>query len=78
MKFEEAIAIAKNECGFIHAAEERVINAIIHDVKTPCYLFAIDGIVYYFGFDGVDLHKGKHNAKRSEQLINRGEVWIIR
>lgn len=78
MKFTEAYAIARSECNFINAATERVMNAMTYGGRTPCYLFAIDGEVYYFGFDGVDLHKGKHSAARSAQLINSGEVWIIR
>lgn len=78
MRFKEAYEIALNECAFINHATEVVKRAIRNGEQSPCYQFAIGDEVFYFGFDGVDLHKGKHTARRSAQLINRGEVWRVR
>lgn len=78
MTFNQAYEIAMQECGFMQHATEVVKAAIINGEQSPCYQFAIGGEAFYFGFDGVKLHKGKHSAKRSAQLINRGDTWIIR
>lgn len=78
MKFIEAYRIAKAECKFIQAATERVIDAMTHGGRTPCYQFSIGKEAFYFGFDGVDLHKGKHSPNVSARLINNGETWVIR
>ena len=78
MTFNEAYAIAMEECAFMQHATEVVKNAIRNKEQSPCYVFAVGSEAFSFGFDGVDLHKVKHTAKRSEVLINRGDAWIVR
>lgn len=78
MTFNEAYKIAIAECEFMNHATEVVANAIRNKTESPCYQFAIGNEAFYFGFDGVDLHKGKHTAKRSAELIRRGDTWQIR
>ncbi len=46
---------------------------------TNCIQFSTaPGEVFYYGFDGVDVHKGKHTAKRAAYLLKRGGVLVIR
>ena len=78
MKFAEAYEIAYNECNFIRRATERVKECIMLGQASPCFLFTIGTETFYFGFDGVQVVKGKHTQKRSEQLIMNGETWIVR
>ena len=48
------------------------------DDATPCMIFTVSpGETFYYGFDGCDIAKGKHNPRRAPQLIDRGEVLII-
>ena len=78
MKFEEAYEIAINECEFMKHATEVVINAMRAGEQSPCYQFSIGSEAFFFGFDGVDLHKGKHSPKRAATLIARDETWVVR
>ena len=78
MKFNEAYEIAMNECGFMKHATEVVINAMRAGEQSPCYQFSIGNEAFYFGFDGVDLHNGKHSQRRAAALIARGETWVVR
>lgn len=78
MKFKDAYYIALLECEYLRHADEVMMNAFRQKVQSPCYRFAIDGDVYYIGFDGVDLHKGKYSKARSRKLIEQGDVLIIR
>lgn len=78
MKFEEAYEIAINECGFMKHATKVVIDAMRSRQSSPCYQFSIGDEAFFFGFDGVDLHKGKHTPARAATLIERGETWRVR
>lgn len=78
MGFNQAIVIAMRESEEIVKAVDKVRDAVICGEPSPCYFFAIDGRVFYFGFDGVDLHAHYHSAPRSAELIARGEVLVIR
>ena len=78
MKFAEAYEIAMNECEFIKRAMARVQECIMLNIPSPCYLFSIGDEVFYFGFNGADVLKGKHTHKRSRQLIDADSVWRVR
>lgn len=77
MTFKEALIIARDNEIFRKHFDE-VMTAKFHKIPTACMVFAVDGECFYFGFDGVDLSKGKHTEKRSRQLIDRNEALIIR
>lgn len=49
-----------------------------NDQKTYCLLFSPNlEEVFYYGFDGVDVCKGKHSAKRAKYLLESGQVDLI-
>lgn len=78
MTFNEAFKIATRENAEVQRAAEIVGHAIITNTASPCYTFSIGAEAFSFGFDGVDVHKVKHTAKRSATLINRGDALVVR
>lgn len=78
MSFMEAL-----DYGLMHSEEvcEQYVRATdAHDlgINCPCLQFAIDGEVFFFGFDGVDYQAGKHSAKRSAKLLRDNRCLILR
>lgn len=78
MSFMEAL-----DYGLMHSKEVceqfvRATDAHDHGGECPCLQFAIDGEVFFFGFDGVDYLAGKHTAKRSATLLQRNRCLILR
>ena len=56
----------------------RVKSAMKNGGSTACLFFTCGtGESFYYGFDGVDLHCGKHTARRSSVLLQRGNVLVI-
>lgn len=77
MKFKDAFKIAMGNDSF-RKHHENVVKSVDAGVHTGCMIFAIDGECFYYGFDGVDLHKGRMTERRSEILLSRNECLIIR
>ena len=77
MTFKEAYKIATQNEDF-SKFDKRVKYCVEKGIQSECIVFSIDGNCFYYGFDGVTLHKGKHTQKRSEYLIKKGEVKTIR
>lgn len=76
MKKSEILNLALSNTDFsIH--ENHMKKCMEEKRESSCIIFAIDGIVYGRGFDGVDLIFKKQNPERSQTLINRGNVLII-
>lgn len=75
--FKKAFQIALQTEWFQNAVKH-VDDCIDKGERSACYFFAVDGIVYYYGFDGVNLRKGAHNDKRSAYLIAHTEVPIVK
>lgn len=43
-----------------------------------CMIFTVEpGETFYYGFDGVDLHKGKHTRRRAEFLEDNARTLVI-
>ena len=77
MTFKEAFKIAMKNNEFKDAT--KIIDlANAMNQQTPCILFSIGDESFYYGFDGVDIHKGKHSAARAKQLIEAGHTMVIR
>jgi hypothetical protein len=82
MNVVDAFKIALSNSEFIEhdnmvkLAEQ--VNALGYAAKTACLLFCIDEEVFYYGFDGVRLHKGKHTPARSAYMIRNHNVLKIR
>ena len=78
MTFKQAYKYAMEHSKKFREHDERVKNAIANHKMTPCLIFSVDpGQTFYYGFDGVDLHQGKHTAKRSQYLIENEQTLII-
>lgn len=77
MKFAEAYKIAMNSSAKFRAHDANVNRAIAAGISSPCMVFAINDETFYYGFDGVDVLKGKHTPYRATVLINRGDAFII-
>ena len=78
MKFNEAFEIAMAESADFRGHVDQVREAQESNGRTGCLIFSIGDESFYYGFDGLDIVKGKHSAKRSAYLINRGETLVIR
>lgn len=78
MTFTQAFLIADAETGAMTRAARRVSDAILAGEPSPCYIFAVDGEAFSYGYDGVEVHAVKHTPKRSAELINSGAALIIR
>ena len=76
IKFKEAYEIAMKNEDF-SKFDKHVKDCVEKGIQSACRVFSIDGICFYYGFDGITLHKGKHTQKRSEYLIKKGEAQII-
>lgn len=77
MKKSEILKLALSNIDFsIH--EKHMEKCVEENRESSCIIFAVDGIVYGRGFDGVDLIFKKQTPERSQILINRGNVLIIR
>lgn len=77
MKAKEAIELARARSARAQEFYERVQGAIADSGVTGCYIFAIGAETFYYGFDGIDLHCGKHTKKRAAYLIGHGLAEVI-
>ena len=77
MTFKEAFKVAMKNNEFKDAT--RIVDlANAMNQQTPCILFSIGDESFYYGFDGVDIHKGKHSATRAKYLIEKGYTLVIK
>lgn len=78
MTFKQAYGYAMAHSESFRKHDARVKAAQASGSASACMIFSVEpGEVFYYGFDGVDMHKGKHTARRAATLLDRGEVLII-
>lgn len=78
MTFEKAYKYAIEHSNIFRKHDAEVKKAMEVGEATACLIFSVEaGETFYYGFDGVDLHKGKHARRRAETLFNRHECLII-
>lgn len=78
MTFKEAYAIAMEKSAKFRAHDVRVKEAQANGGETGCLVFTVSpGESFFYGFDGIDLHAGKHTRRRAATLCARDEVLII-
>ena len=78
MTFKQAYAYAMANSARFRAHDVAVKAAQEKGEQSSCLVFSVEpGETFYYGFDGVDLQKGRHTAKRAAQLLNRESVLII-
>lgn len=79
MTFCKAFEYAMKNSEVFRKFDKMVERAIENGTDSGCMVFTIgqSGETFYYGFDGVDLHQGKHTARRAQILLNRGEAYTI-
>lgn len=78
MTFRQAYKIAMEKSAKFRAHDARVKDAQTNGGETGCLMFSVSaGETFYYGFDGIDLHAGKHTRRRAQTLLDRCEVLII-
>ena len=77
MTFKEAYKYAKENSEEFNRIDSQIKADAKQGVQSACLQFQIDGEVFYYGFDGVDWHRGKQTPKRAEYLIRKEETLII-
>lgn len=79
MTYSKAYEYAMKNSEVFRKFDKRVDRAIDNGADSGCLIFTIGetGETFYYGFDGVDLHQGKHTARRAEVLLRRKEALVI-
>ena len=78
MTFKQAYTIAMERSERFRRHDAKVKAAQGGNEKTACCVFTVEaGQTFYYGYDGTEIVKGRHSARRSQVLIDRGEALII-
>ena len=78
MTFKEAYAYAMANSRRFREHDKSVKEHEKNGTTSPCLVFSVEpGETFYYGFDGVEMQKGRHTRRRAATLLNRGEVLII-
>ena len=78
MTFNQAYKYAMARSYIFRRFDYEVKEAQKNGTDIGCMIFCTEpGETFYYGFDGVDLHKGKHTRRRASVILNRGEALII-
>lgn len=78
MTFKQAYEYAMAHSETFRKHDARVKAAQESGTQSGCMCFSVEpGETFYYGFDGVDMQKGKHTRRRAATLLNREEVLII-
>ena len=78
MTFKQAYGYAMAHSEAFRKHDAKVKAAQANGTECGCMIFSVEpGETFYYGFDGVDMHKGKHTARRAATLFNRADVLII-
>ena len=78
MTFNKAYKYAMEHSESFRNHDARVKEAQSKGEQSACMTFSVEpGEAFYYGFDGVDLHKGKHTSRRAATLFEREELLII-
>lgn len=78
MTFANAYKYAMEHSSVFRAHDAKVKEAQANMEPSGCMVFSVaPGEVFYYGFDGSDILKGKHTRKRAETLTHNDRVLII-
>lgn len=78
MTFKQAYEYAMEHSEKFRRHDAAVKEATKNNEQSACMVFSVEpGETFYYGFDGVDIQKGKHTSRRAATLFNRNEVLII-
>lgn len=77
MTFRQALAYAVARSEIMADAVEKVQAAEGTGKAIHCYIFSIGDEAFFYGYDGVEVQKGKYRPGRAQYLINKGETLVI-
>ena len=78
MTFKQAYAYAMEHSKSFREHDRKVREAMERKEQSACLIFGVSaGETFFYGFDGVDLHAGKHTKRRAKELFDRCEVLLI-
>lgn len=78
MTFNQAYKYAMEHSEVFRKHDARVKEAQNNRTQSTCLIFSVEPHeTFYYGFDGVDLHRGKHTRQRAARLFEREEALII-
>lgn len=78
MTFKEAYTTALSRSEGFTIFDATVKKCEKEGRASGCMVFTIEGSgeTFYYGFDGVALHQGKHSKKRARYLLDKDLVAI--
>ena len=78
MTFKQTYKYAMEHSETFRKHDSKVKEAQKNGTTSPCLIFSVEPeTAFYYGFDGVDLQKGRHTRRRAMELINRDSALII-
>lgn len=78
MTFNQAYKYAMRHSEVFRNYDANVKRAKKENRNSPCMAFAVSpNEAFYYGFDGVEMHKGKYNRATTDRLSKMGMIHII-
>lgn len=78
MTFNQAYKYAMEHSAIFRRHDAATKEAQANGTQGACMIFSVEpGETFYYGFDGVDIQKGKHTRRRAATLTSRDEVLMI-
>lgn len=78
MTFREAYKYAMEHSKKFVEHDAKVKKAQSEGEQSPCLIFSVEpGETFYYGFDGVEVCKGRHTRRRAATLLNRNDEVLI-
>lgn len=78
MTFKEAYAYAMEHSAQFRKHDENVKDHQKNGTTSSCLIFSVEpGETFYYGFDGVEMQKGRHTRRRAATLLNRRDAVLI-
>jgi len=78
MTFSQAYKIAMENSRIFREHDFRVKEAEKNGEPSACLIFSVEpDQTFFYGFDGVDMQKGKHTKKRAAELLGQDMAYLI-
>ena len=78
MTFNQAYVYAMANSAEFRKHDVNVKKAEKEGTTSSCLIFSVEpGETFYYGFDGVDMQKGRHTRKRAATLLDQEDMVLI-
>jgi hypothetical protein len=74
MTFKEAYEFARASSKDFRKDSDMITKGYRRGEHTPCLYWAVNNEMFYYGFDGVDLHQNKYPQKRADYFLKHCNV----